>query len=192
MAHSKPLPPMPGRRISIVGTAGCGKTTLARRLALLLNLPHVELDALFWGPAWTPMPRERFRELAAAALAGDAWIVDGNYSVVRDIINSRGDTLVWLDYSLLRILGRLLRRTFRRVFSRELLWGTNRERLSNQLGRDSLLLYAARTYGRRRRLYRSLSDDPACAHLTVIWLRSPRETERWLGALSRSCRESSC
>lgn len=181
---------MPGRRISIVGTAGCGKTTLARRLALLLNRPHIELDALFWGPGWTPTPRERFRELAAAALAGDAWIVDGNYSAVRDVINSRGDTLVWLDYSLPRVLGRLFRRTLRRVFGRELLWGTNREHLSNQLGRDSLLLYAARTYGRRRRQYRSLQSDPACAHLTVIRLRSPRETELWLQALDQARSEN--
>jgi adenylate kinase family enzyme len=177
---------MPGRRISIVGTAGCGKTTLARRLARLLGCPHVELDALFWGPEWTPAARELFRQRTAAALAGDSWTVDGNYSDVRDIINARSDTLVWLDYRLLRILARLLRRTLRRIFKREVLWGNNREHLRSQLGRDSLLLYAARTHSRRRRAYLTLQDDPASAHLTIIRLRNPRETEMWLQMVRRT------
>ncbi len=37
------------RRILVAGTAGAGKTTLARRVAALLGLPHIEIDALPWG-----------------------------------------------------------------------------------------------------------------------------------------------
>jgi adenylate kinase family enzyme len=33
--------------VLIAGVTGSGKTTLARRLAVMWNLRHVELDALF-------------------------------------------------------------------------------------------------------------------------------------------------
>ena len=35
--------------ITVVGTPGSGKTTLAQHLARRLNYPFVEIDALFWG-----------------------------------------------------------------------------------------------------------------------------------------------
>jgi adenylate kinase family enzyme len=170
-----------GQRIVVVGTTGSGKTTLARRLARLLAIPHVELDALHWGPDWTPFPLEVFRERTAQALGGDAWVVDGNYGKVRDIVWSRADTVVWLDFALPVVMGRLLWRTLRRVFSREELWGGNRERfLSQFLSRDSLFLWALRTYWRRRREYPELLERPEHAHLRVVHLRSPGEERAWL------------
>nr|MBF6590244.1 hypothetical protein [Ktedonobacterales bacterium] len=102
--------PPPGQRIAVLGTSGSGKTTLAAALAHRLAVPHVELDALHWGPDWTPTPTAVLRERVAAALHGDGWVVDGNYSALRDTIWSRADTLVWLDYSLPLVLARLTRR----------------------------------------------------------------------------------
>src|SRR4051812_23251994 len=106
---------MPGRRINVVGTSGSGKTTMARDLAGILGVPHVELDALHWGPNWTEEPDEVFRERVDTLLVGDGWTTDGNYRTVRDIVWGRADTVVWLDYSLPLILWRLSRRTFGRA-----------------------------------------------------------------------------
>jgi len=119
---------MIGKRISVVGTTGSGKTTFARELAQRLGVPHVELDALHWEPNWTEAPLEVFRARVDLALRGEAWVIDGNYSKVRDIIWSRADTVVWLDYALPIILWQLLKRTLKRVFIREELWGKNRRR----------------------------------------------------------------
>ncbi len=49
------------RRIVVIGTTGSGKTTLAQEVAARMGLPHVELDALHWGPGWSEAPRETFR-----------------------------------------------------------------------------------------------------------------------------------
>ena len=49
-----------GTRIVIVGSTGSGKSTLAGQLASQLDLPHIELDGLFWGPNWTETSPEVF------------------------------------------------------------------------------------------------------------------------------------
>jgi adenylate kinase family enzyme len=178
---------MPGQRIAVVGTTGSGKTTTATRLAAVLGCRHVELDALHWEPNWVEAPLDVFRQRVKRALAGDAWVVDGNYSEVRDIVWGRADTVVWLDFALPVILLRLVRRTIRRVATREELWNGNRERFWAQfLSRESLFLYALKTYRSRRRTYAALGRQPAYGHLEMIRLRSPREAEEWLRMTSES------
>src|SRR5436309_637673 len=100
--------PRTSPRINVVGSSGAGKTTLARALATRLLIPHVELDALHWGPNWTEASNEVMRERVTRAVQADAWCVDGNYHVVRDILWSRVNVVVWLDFSLQRIMRRLL------------------------------------------------------------------------------------
>ena len=77
-----------------------------------------------------PCPREEFRTRVAEALSGDSWVIDGNYSKVRDIVRTRADTLIWLDYALPLILRQLLARTARRAITGEPLWSGNRERFA--------------------------------------------------------------
>ncbi len=170
-------------RINITGTSCSGKTTLSRAVSQRLGMPHVELDALFWGPDWTPVPDETFRARVAEAVAGDRWVVDGGYSPIRDLTWSRADTLVWLDYPMPTVLRRWAGRTLARLRSREEFWpGTgNRERLSHVAGPNSLLWWILRTHrGRRERIIRSLDTY---RHLAVVHLRSPADARRWLAGL---------
>ena len=167
------------RRINVVGTSASGKSTMATALAERLRVPCIELDALHWGPNWTEAPVELFRERVAAAIAGDGWVVDGNYARARDLVWARADTVVWLDYPLRTVLGRFVRRTARRIARREELWSGNREQLRTQLlSRDSLLLWILTTYRARRREYPSLLA--AHPQVTAVRLRSPCEARRWL------------
>lgn len=173
------------QRVAVVGTPGSGKSTLAAALAARLDGACVDLDALNWGPNWTPAPVPVLRERVSDALRGERWVTAGNYSSVRDIVWGRADTLVWLDYPLPLILWRLWWRTLRRVGRREELWGGNRERFGAQfLSRDSLFYYAITTHRRRRAEFIETAGQPAYAHLRVLRFRSPRWAALWLAQVT--------
>ena len=167
-------------RIHVIGSAGAGKTVLAFRLAEAFNVDHIELDNLFWGDHWQPAETEEFQRTVREALTAENWVADGNYSKVRPIVWERAQIVVWLDYPLMLVLLRLFKRSLRRVFGKELLWGRNRESFQAQfLSRDSLFLYVLRTHQTRRTLYEQLSRLPETAGIKFIRLRSPRQTEQW-------------
>jgi adenylate kinase family enzyme len=173
------------QRVSVIGVTGSGKTTFAASLARRLQVPHVELDALHWEPNWTMAELDVFRRRVTSHVAADGWVVDGNYSKVRDIVWRRADTVVWLDYSFALTFGRLLRRTLARIHTREELWNGNRERFSDQfLSRESLFVWAIKTHSRYRATFPALLASAAYSHLRVVHLRAPRDAQTWLDSLS--------
>src|SRR5829696_7243418 len=103
------------QRILILGRTGSGKTTLARELAAALDVPHVELDALYFDSNFSTVPLSVLRERTRAAIAGDRWVTDGNKSAVRDLVWPRADTVIWLDYPSVVFLWRLGKRALWRT-----------------------------------------------------------------------------
>ena len=176
------MPEAIGRRICIVGTSGSGKSTLAASLARRLGLVRIELDALYHEPGWRPAEDAVFRQRLLDAMQGGAWVVDGNYSRVRDLSWGQAEALVWLDYPLPLVLARLGRRTFRRWWRDEVLWNGNREKVREHFTADGLFAWALKTHGRHRREYSRLLRSPEHAHLQVLRFRHPDETADWLDA----------
>ena len=86
-------------RIMIIGCGGAGKSTLARQLGEKTGLPVVHLDKLFWTPGWVSVPQKDFDVLHRAALAGDRWILDGNFDRTMEERIQRCDTVIYLDFS---------------------------------------------------------------------------------------------
>lgn len=174
------------QRISVIGSsAGAGKTSFAKRMAAQLGFRFIELDALHWGPGWTALDADAFRTRVERELDSDDWVTDGNYGKLGELIYERADTVVWLDVPLRVALSRILFRTLRRIRSGEELWSGDRETIRNAFfARDSLLLYAIRTYGRRRRRWEAKFAPGGYPHLTIHRFRSNADADRWLGALS--------
>jgi adenylate kinase family enzyme len=171
-------------RISVVGTSGSGKTTFAGKLSKILGVPHIELDALYWEANWTPAPRDVFRSRVREAIKADHWVVDGNYSKdARGLVWERADTVVWLNHSLSVILYRIVRRTFHRVVTGEECSNGNRESLRLALSRDSIILWALRTYRRHCAEYPAQLAALEQRGARIINLHSPKEANRWLASL---------
>ncbi|WDY56211.1 AAA family ATPase [Pseudomonas sp. PSKL.D1] len=102
------------QRIVILGNGGSGKSTLARALGERLNLPVVHLDRLFWEPGWAEPDAEQFRDRVRQAVAGEAWVCEGNYARrTFDLRLPRADLVIWLDTPRLTCFTRVLLRLVR-------------------------------------------------------------------------------
>jgi adenylate kinase family enzyme len=178
-------------RIVVVGTSGVGKTTLARRIAALLELPHIELDAINWQPGWRDLTRhdpEEFVRRVNEAIRAEAWVLDGNYGPVRDRVWLRATHLVWLDYQRPVIMARVISRTLFRAVLRTELWAGNREQWRQLLRPSHPIRWAWSTWERRRRETAERLAQSEFAHLVVFRLRRPSEVTRaieFLGVMSR-------
>jgi adenylate kinase family enzyme len=181
--------PLPGRprRVLVAGASGSGKTTLARRLSAVLGVPHVEIDALRHGPGWEP--REAFEADVDAFSSGPEWVTEWQYDQVRGTLALRADLLVWLDLPRRVVMRQVVLRTVRRRLRREELWNGNTEPPLHELFTDPehVVRWAWSSYGWSAQRVTALPDD-----LTVVRLRSRRETRRWLaGPLRDAARASS-
>jgi len=168
------------QRVAVFGLPGTGKTTFARRLAALLEVPHYELDAFLFKPGGVA-PLEEFRAEVAKLTDADAWIVDGNYSKLRDVTWWRAEVVVWLDYGLPVIVWRVARRDLRRILARERLWDGQRMTWRRAFfGRRSVLGNAVRKWLQNRGKYRVYVERERPVGVAVLRFRSPRAAHPWL------------
>lgn len=166
------------RRISIIGTTGSGKSMLAKSLSARRGLPHTELDDLYWLPEWRERDKGEFRELVDQATTAPAWVIDGGYSEVRDLVWGRANTLIWLDQSLPRTAMQLIRRTYLRNAQHVPCCNGNVESWGRSLGRESIIRYLFKTYHRNRRLFPEALRQYGGGK-TVIVLHTPAEIQAW-------------
>ncbi|HUO12940.1 MAG TPA: MATE family efflux transporter, partial [Caulobacteraceae bacterium] len=101
------------RRIAILGGAGAGKSTLARRLGEALGLPVVHLDLLVFGPGWRARDIDVARGELTGAIEPGRWIVEGSYPWASELTLPAADLVLWLDQPVWLRLFRSWRKTVR-------------------------------------------------------------------------------
>ena len=101
-----------GPRICILGPSNSGKSTLAAAIGRARAIPPVHLDRFHHLPGtdWLPRAPAEFVALHDAAIAGERWVMDGNYTRCLPRRLARATGLVLLDaptgVSLIRYLRR--------------------------------------------------------------------------------------
>jgi adenylate kinase family enzyme len=173
-------------RASVLGCSGAGKTTFGKRLAARLGCPFVELDAIVHQPGWTRLPRDAFRARVEAALACDAWVCDGNYREVHDLVRDRATDVVWLDPPKALVMAQVIWRSAVRAITREELWNGNRERASEWLNADHPIRWAWSNFEYKRRRYGAAMRSPDYAHVRFHHLKDRRAVSAFLDAASRA------
>ena len=98
------------KRVAIIGCGGAGKSTLARQLSGLLDIPVYHLDALFWKAGWTATTESEFDTNLYEILSKDKWIIDGNYARTLSVRIREADTIIFLDYPTYVCLFRVIKR----------------------------------------------------------------------------------
>jgi adenylate kinase family enzyme len=178
LGPTDPLPHLP-RRALVAGTSGSGKTTLARRIGAVLDVPHVEIDALYHGPEWTPRPT--FVADVHRFTAGPAWVTEWQYHDVREHLADLADLLVWLDLPRGLVMRQVVARTVRRRLRRERLWNGNVEPpLRTVLTDDEhIVRWAWTTHGTATVRVAELRERRP--DLAVVRLRSRGDVAAWVG-----------
>lgn len=174
-------------RYVVVGTSGSGKSTFARALAQAMTVRRIELDELYWGENWTPRPADEFTRSVSEFAVGDRWVVDGNFSKVRDVLWPSATHIVWLNFSRRVVFTRVLWRTIKRAVLRQVLWHGNRESIRKAFfSRESILLWSLSTYAKNQTKYAMLRSEPEFAHLSWLELETPSQARAFLSSLAGS------
>ncbi len=170
------------QRILVAGVSGAGKTTFAQELSRRLDLPFHEMDGLFHGPGWEPIPT--FVADVEAIASGDRWVFDSyGYAAVRDLVWSLADTVIWLDYSRPVVLTRVLRRSTRRTLLGEPTFNGNVERWAEWRRADHPVQWSMRRFLPLRTDMEHRFADPAYAEIHKVRIRRPAAARWWLDRL---------
>ena len=175
-------------RLVVVGTSGSGKTTMGKALSRALGLPQIELDAINWQPDWydlaTHQPDEFTRRVAAAA-AGEAWVMDGNYIKARAAHWSRATGFIWMDTPRWVVMRRVIWRSLNRAVTKQELWpGTgNRELFRRWLEKEHPIRWAWDHWAMIRARYSTMFADGVFEGRPAYRIETARDARRLVARL---------
>jgi adenylate kinase family enzyme len=98
------------KRILVIGSGGAGKSTFARELGAILDLPVIHLDQAYWKAGWEKPSKEEWSEAVDRLIAQHEWIMDGNFGGTLPQRVKRADAIILLDISRWICLWRVLKR----------------------------------------------------------------------------------
>lgn len=97
-------------KIVIIGNTGSGKTTFAKEVSRLLNIPIFHLDKYFWKEHWVARTYEERRQYIIKIIDQENWVIEGNYVHHFDEMCAAADLVIFLDIPKYILLWKTLRR----------------------------------------------------------------------------------
>ncbi len=171
------------KKIVIVGTSGSGKTCLGKKLSQISGLPQTDLDEIFWLPGWIESDRRELEQKISEKVNSDEWIISGNYNRVSDVIWQKANMMIWLDYPLLKIFWRCLKRSFRRIVTREICCNGNYETIKMLFSSKSILLWVLKTYRKRKKTYSKFFQDHNDSQIQLVRITNALDEKKFLDSL---------
>ncbi len=170
------------KKINVIGTTGSGKSQFSVRLAKTLNFRYIEMDRVYWKPNWSEPTTEEFLNSLENELCYESWVLDGNYSRTNDLKWSKADTVIWLNYSYIRTLYQILKRSILRATFKQELWPNtgNKESYRKLFSKESIVLWFFKNYSRNTKRYPELFKSKKYGKINFIILNSPKEANDFL------------
>ncbi|WP_427132930.1 adenylate kinase [Pseudarthrobacter sp. S9] len=169
-------------RVLFYGVTGSGESSAAHAYAARSGLPEFSADDdIGWLPEWQQRSAAEQRDIAAGIAALDSWVLDSAYGTWRDVIVQRAELVVALDYPRWFSLAPLVRRSLRRILTRQSVCNGNRETFTNLFAKDSIILWHFQSFTRKRRVMRDMQLAPGMP--PVIVFRRSRDLDTWLAEL---------
>ena len=170
------------RKVAVFGNAGGGKSTLARRLAQLTQLPLYPLDTIQYRPGGGEVPHAGYVTAHTELLSRDAWIIDGFGCAASAWERfSAADTLIYIDLPLLTHYRWVTKRLMKGLFVDPEGWPENSPMWSSTMSGYRVLWLCHRHLTPR---YRQLVSDAATSK-RVHHLRSPAGIKAFLEAVKQ-------
>lgn len=168
------------QKILIIGGNGAGKSTFAKRLADITDLPLRHLDKLYWTDGWQPRDSEEFKSLLQLELEKPKWIIDGNMKKTLSHRLKYCDTVIYFDFpSLTCFFGALKRIIKNRGKTRDDMGENCPEKFDK---RTLKFLFGTLKFNKKNRalFYETVSKAP---NAKLIVFKNRRQAEVFLNSL---------
>ena len=88
-------------KIAIVGYSGSGKSTTARILGKMYDIPVLHLDTVYWMENWQIRPVEECCAIVETFMTeNENWVIDGNYKALNQQQRFEGaDMILFFDFN---------------------------------------------------------------------------------------------
>jgi len=171
------------KKVAIFGNTGGGKSTLARRLAEVTNLPLHSLDKIKYRSGGAEVPHEEYLRVHAQLLEQPEWIIDGFGCVPSTWERiAAADMLIYLDLPLALHGLWVTKRMVQGMFTNPEGWPEDSPILKSTLQSYRVLWLCHQKLTPR---YRKLVED-ASSSKEVFHLRSPNAMRAFLNEIAKS------
>ena len=164
-------------RVVVFGTAGSGKTTLARRLSERTGLPLVERDAL------GVLGSGDYLDAITEMVARPGWILDAAPYYADDLVYPAADTVIVLDYPKPVVMWRVLRRTLAVELLRRPAGAHRPAGLAAWWDKEQAVRWAWSSHADRHREGLELAGRADLAHAQIIRFTRAADARCWLRGL---------